>query len=340
MNERAKRHEGLEALRSHPARFELFTALRLVEAAHAELPRLGTSRTPVEDPVRLGQDPYLEFEAATLQRVIPEEARLRIQNHAFGLFGPHGPLPLHLTEYAAERIRHAHDPGFAAFCDLFHHRLIALFYRAWANKEPTVHADRPEADRFAEYLDSIAGYFDAALRRTDAMPARHRRHFAARFTCRNRNAEGLAGLIRLRFRLPVAIEEFVGEWLPVPEDERGRLGASRLGGCVLGRRIWQRASRFRIRLGPMSEADYRRFLPDAGRERLAAIADIVRHWVGNTLAWDLNLVIDRESVPEPRLGAPLRLGWNLWLGGAGDRDRDDLHFDGKRLEGRLRSMKH
>lgn len=333
-------HKWLERLQAHPARYELFTALRLVEATHADLPRIGTSRTPVEDPVRLGQDPYLEFEAATLQRVVSEKGRLRVQNHAFGLFGPHGPLPLHLTEYAAERIRHAHDPGFAAFCDLFHHRLIALFYRAWANKEPTVHADRPDEDRFAEYLDSIAGYFDAALRRSDTMPARLRRHFAARFTCRNRNAEGLAGLLRLRFRLPVSIEEFVGEWLTVPEDERCRLGGSRLGGCVLGRRTWQRASRFRIRLGPMTAEQYQRFLPDAEEERLSTIGHIIHHWVGNTLAWDLNLVHHHASLPRPVLGEPLRLGWNLWLGNGNERNRDDLHFDGKRLERRLQSMRH
>ena len=62
----------------------------------------------------------------------------------FGLLGPNGPLPLHLTEYARERLRHAGDPTLSRFLDIFHHRFLALFYRAWAQAQPHVNRDRPE----------------------------------------------------------------------------------------------------------------------------------------------------------------------------------------------------
>ena len=49
------------------------------------------------------------------------------EEEIFGLLGPNGPLPLHLTEYVRERLRHHADPTFARFLDLFHHR-FALFF--------------------------------------------------------------------------------------------------------------------------------------------------------------------------------------------------------------------
>ncbi len=76
---------------------------------------------------------------------------------SFGLFGPNGPLPVHLTEYARERIYHHQDTSLRAFADLFHHRLALLFYRAWADAQPTVSLDRADNRRFEDYLSSLIG---------------------------------------------------------------------------------------------------------------------------------------------------------------------------------------
>ena len=82
----------------------------------------------------------------------------RLEQRFFGLLGPNGPLPLHLTEYARDRLRHHGDRTLVRFLDLFHHRLALLFYRAWAEARPTVQHDRPDEDRFATYVGSLAGY--------------------------------------------------------------------------------------------------------------------------------------------------------------------------------------
>ena len=55
-----------------------------------------------------------------------------------GLFGPQGALPLHLTAYALERRDRANDRTFVDFCDIFHHRLLCMFYWAWADARPQV----------------------------------------------------------------------------------------------------------------------------------------------------------------------------------------------------------
>jgi predicted component of type VI protein secretion system len=64
---------------------------------------------------------------------------------------------VHLTAYARERSLNQGDETFARFADMFHHRLLLLFYRAWAQAQPTVSLDRPAEDRFADYVGSFLG---------------------------------------------------------------------------------------------------------------------------------------------------------------------------------------
>ncbi|MFM8218907.1 MAG: type VI secretion system baseplate subunit TssG, partial [Planctomycetaceae bacterium] len=91
-----------------PHRFDFYHILRQIECQNRQLPRLGTSASPRKDPVRLGQDPALIFAASTFSSVRPPLAggsAPRLAVSFFGLFGPNGPLPLHLTEYARDRLR-------------------------------------------------------------------------------------------------------------------------------------------------------------------------------------------------------------------------------------------
>jgi len=318
--------DPIEELARAPERFDFYAALRLLDAGRPIHPRLGESRSPRQDPVRLGQPPYLEFPPATLAGLRPRSAKRPpwLQIYCFGLFGPNGPLPLHWTEYAEERMRHADDPGFAAFCDLFHHRLISLFYRAWAQKEPAVERDRPEGDRFAFYLDCLSGYGLAAQRGLDAMPEALRHFFTAHLARQAPNTEGLRTIVSNHFGVPVQIEEFVAEWLPIPAASRSRLGQAALGEAVIGSHSFQRASRFRLRLGPLALEDYERFLP-AGN-LLGVLSSIVCNWVGWSLAWELQLLLQADEAPAPRLGGSARLGWSLWIGRVDERTAplDDL----------------
>ena len=131
-------------------------------------PRWGDALRPVDEPVRLGQDPDLSFAPAPLAsfELGQDGAPPRLQVRLFGLLGPNGPLPLHLTEYARERLRHAGDPTLSRFLDLFHHRFLALFYRAWAQAQPHVNRDRPNDDRFAVYVGAFVGHGAAGAARS------------------------------------------------------------------------------------------------------------------------------------------------------------------------------
>ena len=317
-------------LQREPYAFEFFAALRLLECAHPERPRIGNSLRPAEDPVRLGQEPSLAFAPSTLASFEPgtQGGAWRLAVLFLGLFGPNGPLPLHLTEYARDRLRNSADPTFARFADIFHHRMLSLFYRAWASAQPAVNFDRPESDRFGIYVGSLFGLAPPSLRDRDAMPDLAKLHYAGHLACPTKSAGGLAAILADFFEVPVEVEPFVGEWLGLPDRDLCRLGSSEETGTLgrsvtLGARIWECQHKFRVIVGPVALDEYEGLLPDAAALRDMAI--VVRNYCGDGLGWELTLVLRRNELPPLVLGESGRLGWTSWLYGApADRDPDDL----------------
>ncbi|MDD5036007.1 MAG: type VI secretion system baseplate subunit TssG [Methylococcaceae bacterium] len=328
--DRQATHALIQALRDEPWRFDFFQAMRLIECHHADKPRLGTSIKALDDPVRLAQAVEMDFAPSALsswesgKEGLPDRLVVRF----LGLFGPNGPLPLHLTEYARDRIRHHGDRTFARFADIFHHRLLCLFYRAWADTQPTVYHDRPEVDRFGVYLGSLFGIGMPSLRERDAMSDRAKLLFTGLLSCQSKHADGLRAIVEAFLGVATYILEFVGEWMEISIQEQTRLGAreqaGRLGmSTVVGGRVFGCQHKIRLVLGPLAMARYRDMLP--GGAGLFELIAIVRNYIGDELVWDVNLILRQEDIPPLRLDGGAQLGWTSWLGEKKDRsDADDL----------------
>ncbi|MGE3108776.1 MAG: type VI secretion system baseplate subunit TssG [Phycisphaerales bacterium] len=251
-------------LLKEPFAFDFFMALRRVENARAPLPRIGHSRRLADDPIRLGQEPSLAFAPAAFSKTIQSGSLPRLLVTFFGVFGPNGPLPHHLTEYARERERLFSDQTFSRFADIFHHRLLSLFYRAWAVNNKAVQYERAgaavirerspaapaspsraageddaatvglgdedapdlSADRFFMYIASLFGLGMPSLHRRDRVPDIAKAHYSGRLVAQNRGAEGLAAVVSDYFGVPCRVDQFVGQWMRLPADCRLRLGES------------------------------------------------------------------------------------------------------------------
>jgi len=304
------------ALAEAPYRFDFYQTLRRLECLYDGKPRWGEALRPVDEPVRLGQDPDLSFAPAPLASFEAKDGKTpRLQVRLFGLFGPNGPLPYHVTEYVRERLRLAGDPTLSRFLDIFHHRFLALFYRAWAQAQPHVSRDRPQADRFTVYVGAFAGMASMASRERDALPDLAKFFHVGALIRQVRNTEGLTHILQHFFQVSVQIEEFVGHWLFLNVPERTSLAPDRaaLGsGAVLGGRVWDRQHRFRIRLGPLTLDQYESFLP--GGAPLRELVDWVRLYLCFELDWDVRLLLKPREVPTLTLGGGQRLGWTSWLG--------------------------
>jgi type VI secretion system protein ImpH len=311
---------AIEGIAAEPWRHDFFAALRAIEAQHAHLPRLGLAKRPAEEPIRLGQHPDMSFAPAAISGIKHNAHGLppRMELAFFGLFGPNGALPLHVTDHARERILHHADETTARFADVFHHRLGLLFYRAWAQAQPTVSLDRGRDDRFAQFVGSLMGLGVSELQNRDDAPDHSKLYFAGHFARQTRNGEGLENIVSGYLKLPVKLESFVGHWMQLPVSERTRLQAGQHASCQLGRgavagkQVFDRQHKFRLHIGPLSLAQFESLLPD--KPAMHAVRSLVRQYIGYELDWDVRLHLQRDQVPGTRLGQFGRLGWTTWSG--------------------------
>ena len=312
----------LTAVSEEPYRYDFYQTLRRLECLYIDKPRWGTALRPIDEPVRLGQEPDLAFAPAPLASLVlgRDGVPPRLHVRLFGLLGPNGPLPIHLTEYTRHRLQHSNDPTLSRFLDLLHHRFIALFYRAWAQAQPHVNRDRAGQDRYRTYIGTFVGVAPPPLRERDAVPDLARLFHAGTLVRQVRNAEGLAAILTQFFGVAARVEEFVGHWLRLARRDRTCLGRTggRLGeAAIAGGRVWDHQSKFRIHLGPLTLRQYESFLPrpaGGGPSALQELVDWLRFYLCFELDWDLRLHLRREEVPPLMLGRAGRLGWTSWLG--------------------------
>jgi type VI secretion system protein ImpH len=307
----------VERLRRDAKQFHAFQALRLIECANPGHARLGRGNKAGLEPVRLGHDAHLRFSSAQVTSYESGDStrppRLALD---FGLLGADGPMPLHLTEYVRARSLHRQDRTFERFLDMFQHRMSSLLYRAWADAQPVIGLDRAGDDRFATYVRSLCGIEQADSGPDSTIEDSARLGAAGLLGDRRRHASGLAAWLSDEFEVPVRIESFVGQWLPLPDAAGVRFGSRQRGplgaGYVLGRRIWDRQQKFRVVIGPLSNAQCERLQP--GTARLRRLAQWVRLYAGPAHDFDVELRLTHDAAPAMRLGAKTRLGRHTWLG--------------------------
>ncbi|MET0389581.1 MAG: type VI secretion system baseplate subunit TssG [Polyangiales bacterium] len=329
-----------ELLDGRALHLSFYALMRKLETLYREAPRFGETSDPALEPVRLGQDPSLAFHGSALTAIHDGDAQKppQLRFSFFGAHGPHGPLPTHLTQYVDDQRRHRGDATWVGFLDIFHQRMVSLFYRAWANAQPTVSRDRPDNDRFARYLGALIGQSTSLtpqpLGELDELSL-----FAAQhFTGQTRHPEGLSKVLQLCFGVKVEVEEFVGQWLDIPPayawtvpsssspHTTGAIGV--LGESTrVGTQVWDRQSKFRVIVGPVPLADYKRFLP--GGEHLTRLIQLVQRYVGLEINWDIRLILQERDRRAAILGTVGLLGQttNLGQSDGGAMSFEDLMID-------------
>jgi type VI secretion system protein ImpH len=320
----------LEAeLRENTSAFEFFQAVLMLEKLRPDREGVGHFVDPAKEVVRFSSHRSISFPPGEIHSLeLARDAPSRMTVNVMGVTGPLGVLPYHYTLLAAERTR-AKDTAFADFLDLFHHRILSLFFRAWRKNRPAA-AEEFAEDRFRAHLVDLAGAGIDAFRTglgfdEDVLP-----FYAGHLGLQRRSAVGLQQLLEDYFGVPIQVEQFVGGWYTLPQSDQCALGeengpSSQLGrGAVVGDEIWDSQSRVRIRLGPLDRAAYERFLPGAAAfEEIRALA---RFYGNDELEFELQLVLASDEVRGCVLGDDdaRPLGWSTWIRTRPlDRDADE-----------------
>jgi type VI secretion system protein ImpH len=329
------------ALRERPTAFEFFQAVRLLERllAHPRLGEpqpspsaegaaaLGGGRQPVgrfgdptHEAVRFGVNPDIAFPASEIQALeLPttgDPARMTV--NFIGLTGPEGVLPYAYSELVAAQGR-MNDRALRDFLDLFHHRIVSLFYRAWEKYRFAVSYERDREDLLTQHLRDLVGLGGVGLQGRLGLRDEGLLFYAGLLAPAQRSAVGLQRLIADYFSVPVEVEQFVGGWYTLAPETQCAVGeeavSERLGGgAVVGDEIWDPQARVRLRLGPLTRQQYDQFLP--GGTAYEPIRVLARFYSRDQFDFEIQLVLARDEVPECHLDAgepQTPLGWCTWM---------------------------
>lgn len=349
-------------------RFDFFQAVRLLELRAAPGRGVGGGTVPAQEPVRFQGQTSLSFPPSAihqLDRASANRPAPRMTVTFFGLLGVTGALPRHYTELI---LRHEKEnrgkevKALREWFDLFNHRLVSLFYRAWRKYRFWPAFERREGtslepDAFTRCLMSLVGLGTPGLR--DRLVVRSRAvlfgetprelarvddraivYYGGFFAHQVHNATSLELLLEDYFRLPVEVKQFQPQWLQLDNDNRSHLGEMGLNNSlgvdtVAGQRVLDVQGRICIRVGPLTYEQFAPFLPS----RTAApdgklsyrLGYLQRLYVGQEFEVDLQLVVRADEcppcqLPESASDGP-QLGWSTWLfSQSAETDRDDAVF--------------
>jgi type VI secretion system protein ImpH len=352
----------LNGLREEAFRFNFFQAVRLLERHFLALAQddpkwrrfpIGQDFPPDREVVRFRALQSLSFPpgeiSALRQRSLtatpeaewpPPELVVTFM----GLTGASGVLPYHYTRLILRRLREK-DESLREWLDLFNHRLISLFYRAWEKYRLPFVFERTHLDPASmPSAPAVHGLYCLVGLGTPGLPNRQKfsdealLFYSGHFAHYPRNAIGLECLLAEYFQLPIVIEQLHGQWLHLERDDWATMPGKKcpkgtntqLGrNVVIGERVWDRQSKFRIRVGPLSYAQFCSLMPDG--ERLRVLSQLTRTYVGPEFDFDVQPVLRGPEAPWCQLTRPgpdaPRLGWNTWVRcRAFTQDVDDAVF--------------
>ncbi len=296
-------------------RFSFFQAVHLLESLSSEKEPLGSGLTPNREAVRFSVKPGLAFPAAEIADLADNGADKPSDMAVtfLGLIGPSGVLPYWYTELALERQKQK-DSSLAAFLDIFHHRLVTLFYLAWKKQRFPENYAPGGHDRLTGYLLSLCGLGTGGMSDKIGLPTESLAFYTGLFSTRPPTVAGIEAAVSYLSGVRAEVVEFIERIIPLSDEDHTRLGGAnaRLGEDALcGSYVWDCQTKFLVGLGPMGYDDFVRFLP--GGAMLKPIFSLVRYRVGMEYEFDLKVVLDRDEVPPCTLGGDSRLGMTSWL---------------------------
>ena len=304
-----------------PYSFEFFQAVRLLERLYPENKPVGGTALPHEEMVRFRSRITLDFPSSEVHelRTRPGDEEVPVLEmlvNFMGMVGPSGVLPTHYSELVLDRIRYR-DTAMWAFLDIFTHRSVSLFYRAWAKYRFPVNYERGN-DELTSYLFDLVGLGTKGLRGRMGVEDESLLPYVGLIAQKPHSANAIENMVEDYFGVEVRIEQFRGQWIELSKDDHTHVGLrnSSLGrSTIVGTRIWDQQSRLRIRLGPLTLQKFQEFLPNGTAH--TALKSIIDFMTGQEFDYDVQLCLAQKQVPSTVLTTramrkPM-LGWTSFL---------------------------
>jgi type VI secretion system protein ImpH len=299
--------------------------VRKLEQSDSARPRLGYAKHPSGENVRFGQTPHLYFPPSDIAEILEGNVGgidAVVFTYFFGLLGVNGPMPLEFTQYVYQRSHSHYDQGWRRFLDIIHHRMLVLYYRAFAQNEQSISFDRRGDDPVRDLVKSLTGLapemgFDPVLE-TIALS------YAGNFSFMARNRSGLEEILRRMLKTRVEVQDFIIASYDLEAEDYAVLGNRKtavLGlNLQIGRTYLSATHQFEIHIGPITFETFQLLMsPVSGLE---VLRKAVNFYLDRPLEYAVVIQLARGIVPRARLGFDwtqidadaAQLGYTCWLG--------------------------
>lgn len=300
------------------------------------------------------QNASLRFEHQEVSNSHDSTGGLRtIRGNFFGVIGPNGALPRHVTE---EAIDPHGDTRLSNFINLFQHRLIQLLLEAGSDGGPAAPQVFEGVNTYLRRLNSLVGVPLESSAEFDRYQSDIRRFYGHWYAGKTPTAEGLERVLTPLLGHGTKVTEFAGRWLSLEASDctflgqRGNVLGSQTasdferrnlesqgkrapeGWAILGEQALSHHNRLLISSPPLDLERYRTLLPPrdghgfdpAVGERHADLVRTIGGYLGIETDWTLELHLPKDEVPELIVGPlrrttkdtkiePPRLGQTTWL---------------------------
>ncbi|MBI9092034.1 MAG: type VI secretion system baseplate subunit TssG [Desulfobacterium sp.] len=309
----------IEQLHQKFYEFSFFKAVTLLENFAQDKKPLGKTQVPKEEAVRFSVEPGFAFppsEISGLEKQKDNQA-LTMKVAFMGLIGPSGILPQWYNELAQERLRKK-DRALTEFLDIFHHRLISLFYLAWKKHRFPESYRQGAEDRLSRYLLSLAGLGTPGMVGMLGLPRESLSFYSGLLSKQVASAVSIEAALEYFSGARTTVDQFVERSVPLAKEDQTSIGMAnaRLGmDTVCGKEVRECQTKFRVNLGPVDFKKYLRLTPPG--DLLLPVFSLVRYMVGIEFEFELRIILKKEEVPMGILGGagearPL-LGWSTWI---------------------------
>jgi type VI secretion system protein ImpH len=305
-------------------RFSFFKAIHLLETLYKERPGVGHLGPFGQEIVRILPNQELSFPPADIARTEVAttekgEEKWSLFENFLGLYGPNAATPMYIAEMIAQ-CPGDEDP-LRDFLDIFNHRVLSLYYRAWKKHNLSASVSSAGDDAFTTILFAMIGCDCGTLTADWRIEPFRLLRYAGYFCSISRPACALENLISDFFRLgEVDVVQFVPRRYVIPESAVSRLSNFNDGGrlgesFVLGDTITDVAGQFKIRLGSLSMDQFLSFQP--GEPQYEELVFLSNMYVKHQLGLSLELVLKPNQGGSMKLSSidPIGvLGRSAWLG--------------------------
>ncbi|VAW68068.1 Uncharacterized protein ImpH/VasB [hydrothermal vent metagenome] len=246
------------------------------------------------------------------------------------LTGSMGVLPFHYTELILKRQK-LKDETVEHFFDLFNHRVLSLFFQASIKYNLPLQYERNrlhnslknKKEPQTRALLSLIGMGTEGLSNRLYTKDESLIYYSGLFSQKIRTSTGLKQILHSHFKIPVKIDQFIGQWQELIDDVRSKLpdlnnpqGRNVCLGrsTMLGKRGWFAQGKIHIILGPLDKKQLKQFSP--GTYALKALNELVRMYVGMENDYEFLIRVKKSDIPDKihlNKKQPPVVGWNTWL---------------------------